>query len=162
MLWKSLTTVITATCFFAYTVFLPTIALADPPPVAPTTPTIVTLKLGEPAPFAGTLFSTKASAKLLIDLEYSSATCKIEKDRELGILQSRLQLQIDLCAATRDAQKLRFDETIKIRDGQISFLETQMRPSPWYESGEFWFAVGLLGGVLITIGAGYAIGQTNK
>ena len=123
MLWKSLTTTITATCFFAYTVFLPTMALADPPTNAPDTP---------------------------------------EKDRALGMLRSNLQLKIDLCAASRDAQKFRFDETLKIRNGQISFLESQLKPSPWYESGEFWFAVGLVGGVLITIGAGYAIGQANK
>ena len=162
MLWKPLTTTITAICFFAYTVCLPTMALANPPPRAPDTPSIVTLKLGDTAPFSGTLFNTKAAAKLLIDLEYSSATCKLEKDRELGILRSNLQLRIDLCAASRDAQKFRFDETLKIRNGQISFLESQLKPSSWYESGEFWFAVGLLGGVLITIGAGYAIGQANK
>ena len=162
MQWKSLTTAITLICFFAYIVFLPTIALADPPPAAPPTPTIVTLKVGEPAPFSGTLFSTKAAAKLLIDLEYSSETCKLEKDRELGILRSKLQLQVDLCIASRDAQKLRFDETLLIKTGQISFLESQLKPTPWYESGEFWFAVGLVGGVLITVGAGYAIGQANK
>jgi hypothetical protein len=162
MLWKPLTTTITVICFTAYTVFLPTMALADPPSVAPDTPSIVTLKLGDPAPFDGTLFNTKAAAKLLIDLEYSSSTCKLEKDRELGILRSNLQLKIDLCYASRDAQKFRFDETLKIRNGQISFLESQLRPAPWYESGEFWFAVGLLGGVLITVGAGYAIGQVSK
>ena len=162
MLWKHLTTTITAICFFAYTVFLPTMAYAEPPAGAPDTPSIVTLKAGDPAPFAGTLFNTSAAAKLLIDLEYTAETCKLEKDRALGMLRSNLQLKIDLCAASRDAQKFRFDETLKIRNGQISFLESQLKPSPWYESGEFWFAVGLVGGVLITIGAGYAIGQANK
>jgi hypothetical protein len=161
MQWKFLTAHITAVCFFAHITLLPTLAFSEPT-ATPSTPEIVTLKQGETAPFAGTLFNTRAATKLLIDLEYSSETCKLEKEREIGIFGSKLQLQIDLCVATQDSQKFRFDETLKIRDGQISFLESQIRPPPWYESGEFWFAVGLVGGILITIGAGYALGQANR
>ena len=67
--------------------------------------------------------------------------------------------------ASRDAQITALNEQmatrLQIRDDQIEFLTTNLRPTPWYESGEFWFAMGLVGGVLITVGAGYAIGQAN-
>ena len=50
----------------------------------------------------------------------------------------------------------------KVKDEQIDFLGEQIKPVVWYESGEFWFAMGVVGGILITIGAGYALGQTNR
>ena len=68
--------------------------------------------------------------------------------------------------ASRDAQLVALNEQmtvrLQIRDDQIEFLSTNLKPQRWYESGEFWFAMGLVGGVLITVGAGYAIGQANR
>jgi hypothetical protein len=158
--FKRTVSIITSVAFFAATM-MSSVAWSAPPAPAGSGPKITTLNLGDPAPFAGTLFNTQASAKLLIDLEFNLETCRVETDRKLGLLRSELQLNIDLCQASRDALQFRFDETIKIKQGQIQFLEQQMKPSPWYESGEFWFAVGLIGGVLITVGAGYALGQTK-
>ena len=51
---------------------------------------------------------------------------------------------------------------IRVRDEQITFLTNQIRPRQWYESGEFWFGVGALAGVLVTVAAGYALGLANN
>ena len=51
---------------------------------------------------------------------------------------------------------------MQIKTEQIDFLQDKIKPAAWYESGEFWFAMGVVGGILITIGAGYALGQANK
>jgi len=118
---------------------------------------IVTLKEGEPAPFDGTLFSTEAAARLLVDLETNKEMCEIECTKKLDTQSAQLQLEIDIMQASRDALKLRFDETMLIRDSQINFLERQVTKPKI--PAEVIFAIGVLSGVALTIGSAYAIGQ---
>jgi len=154
---KFFVSLITVICFACYSCILPGIALADGPPEK-----IATLKKNERAPFAGTLFSTTAAAKLLIDLEYNEETCLLEKQRELSLLRAELQLKLDLKTAEFDSLKLRHSEILVIKNDQLKFLQDQIKPSAWYESGEFWFVVGVVGGIALTMGAGYALGQIDN
>lgn len=145
--------------FTVYSVTVPTIAYADDSP--PEEEKVVTITQGQPAPFTGTLFNTTAAARLMVDLEFTQQTCKVETDRQLGLLRSELQLQIDLCTARSESLQLRHTEILQIKNDQIEFLERQLKPRPWYESTEFGIAVGVVLGVAITVGAGYALGQIN-
>jgi hypothetical protein len=122
---------------------------------------VVTIKEGEPAPFSGTLFNTHASARLLINLEFTQETCRIETDRQLGLISSALQLKIDLCSARNEALMLRHTDILLIKNDQIDFLEKQFKPRPWYKTTEFGIVMGVVLGIGITIGAGYALGQIN-
>ena len=45
---------------------------------------------------------------------------------------------------------------------RIKFLEKRWTTTPWYESGELWFSVGIVSGILITIASGYALSQIPK
>mgnify|MGYP001438696450 CR=1 FL=1 len=146
--------------FTVYSITIPTIAYADDTPT-PQEEKVVTIKQGDPAPFTGTLFNTPAAARLMIDLEFTQQTCKVETDRQLGLLRSELQLKIDLCTARTDALQLRHTEILQIKNSQIEFLERQLKPQPWYQSTEFGIAIGVVLGVAITVGAGYALGQVN-
>ena len=153
---------LTITAFLSYSILLPTYAYADEPVTEDPAPEqVTTLRLGDPAPFSGTLFSTSAAARLLTDLEFSEEACKIETDRQLSLQGAQLQLRIDTITASRDALQFRYNETEALRLSQIEFYQENLRPTPWYESGEFWFGMGVVGGVLITIGAGYALGQVS-
>ena len=159
MLRSGIRTVAIGVCFFflAYTI-APQYAYAD----EPGNKSIVTLQKDECAPFTGTLFSTAAAAELLVDLETHKTQCDLQKDQALSFLGAELQLKIDLKQAAFDALKYKHDNTLVIKNDQIAFLQKQVKPSAWYESGEFWFAMGIVGGILITISAGYAIGQAGK
>ena len=145
--------------FTFYSITIPTIAYADDTP--PADERVVTIKKGDPAPFSGTLFNTPAAARLMVDLEFTQATCKVETDRQLGLLRSELQLKIDLCGARNEALMLRHSEILLIKNDQINFLEKQFKPQPWYKTTEFGIVVGVVLGIGITIGAGYALGQIN-
>jgi len=118
---------------------------------------IATVTEGQPAPFDGTLFNTEAAARLLIDLEFSQEACQIETTRQLQLQEAQFHLEIDVLQASKDSLQLRFDETLLIRDDHILYLEkkiTKKKVPP-----EVVFAIGVLSGVALTIGAGYAIGQ---
>lgn len=122
---------------------------------------MLTLHVGEEAPFDGTLFSVAAAARLLADLELTQARCDLEVGRRVRLSEAEMQLRIDTERARFEALEYRHTELMRIRDQQIEFLTGQLRPEQWYESGEFWFVIGLLSGVALTVAAGYAVGQAN-
>ena len=123
---------------------------------------VATLKKGQHAPFAGTLLSPAAAAKLLTDLKFTNEQCKLKTDRALSLLSANLTLKIDTLQIKLDTQKQLNADLLAIKDKHIEYLQSAVKPASWYESGEFWFAVGLIGGILVTVGAGYAIGQAGK
>ena len=142
--------------FSVHVVILPLDVLAEDAP-----PKVATLKAGDVAPFEGTLFSTEAAAKLLVDLENQSKKCDIEKNKGLDLLRAQMQLTIDNKVAKFDALKFKHDEILKIKNNQINFLQDKLEPPAWYNSGEFWFAVGTLAGIGITVAAGYALSHVD-
>ena len=122
-------------------------------------PVMTTLRLGDPAPFPGTLFSVPAVARLLADLEFTQEKCDIQVSARIRLTEANMQLQIDTERARFTALEYRHTEIMRVRDDQIQFLTKQHRPESWYESGEFWFGLGSVVGVIITVAAGYALGQ---
>ena len=126
---RKLTSFITIISFFVYSTVIPSIAYAEDPPVQdpPTIERVTTLQLGDPAPFAGTLFSTTAAARLLTDLQFTQQQCQLETTRQLGLQEARLQLQIDTLTASRAALQLRYDETLVLKNNQITFLEEMLQ-----------------------------------
>jgi hypothetical protein len=156
---------ITLISFTVYMCVVPTVAYASEPDTAPAVDNpyglVTTLRLGDPAPFDGTLFSVPAAARILTDLEFTQAQCELQINRRLLLQKSEFQLQLDTQFARYTALELRHGELMLLKTQQIDFLTENYQPRKWFESGEFWFAMGVVGGVLITVGAGYAIGQAN-
>ena len=117
----------------------------------------------------GTFLDKPAAANLLVGLQNVESLWEVELKRVLSYNNACWQWRLSLAQAevtSKDAQiaALTGEMTtrLQIRDEHIEFLNQNNRPDRWYESGEFWFAMGLVGGVLITVGAGYAIGQANQ
>ena len=143
------------------------VALAETPapPVETTSLSagkISQLSKGQRAPFAGVLLSNDAAARLYADIKFSEDECRLKLNKELQTLSIKLNAEIQALTLRLDVETKRTESLIKIKDERINFLEKNFKPSPWYESGEFWFAMGVIGGILITVGAGYAIGQAGK
>jgi len=118
---------------------------------------IATVEEGQAAPFDGTLFNTEAAARLLIDLEFSQEACQIETTKQLQLQAAQFHLEIDVLQASKDSLQFRFDETLAIRNDHILYLEKQITKPKIPK--EVIFAIGVITGVGLTIGAGYAIGQ---
>lgn len=162
------------TVFTLFSSILPTSLYAQDrtprPPVASSSPPsssdsddemVYTLRMGEAAPFAGTLFSISAAARILTNLEFTQETCNLQINEKLRLSEANMQLRIDTERARFDALQYRHTELMRVRNDQIQFLTEQYRPRPWYQKGDFWFGVGTVTGVLITIAAGYALGLAN-
>lgn len=118
---------------------------------------MVTLREGAPAPFDGTLLNVPAAARILTDLRLREEECRVETNRRLGILEANMQLRIDTETARREALQYRHDQLVSIKDEQIRFLTENMRSPSWYQTGEFWYALGVVSGIAITIISAYAL-----
>jgi hypothetical protein len=152
-------------------VWTPMIAYAEDTPPAPVPKVdlgkvdlgkVSQLRKGQHAPFAGVLLSDDAAARLFADIKFSERECQLRLTRELKINTLQLTSQIDMLKLRIDIETTRSTGLLQVRNERIKFLEKNWRPTPWYESGEFWFSMGVVGGILITIGAGYALGQVTK
>ena len=123
---------------------------------------ITTLRQGQKAPYAGTLFNTSAAAKLQVDLQFTEETCKLETDRQIGLLRSKLSLDIDLLKAQLKSEKTLYLDTLRIKNKQIQFLEGYSLERKWHSSNEFWLVTGLVSGIIVTAIAGWSLGQANN
>ena len=136
---------------------LPVVAYAEEPEQK-----ITTIRKGQPAPYTGTLFNTAAAARLQVDLQFTEASCRIETDRKLGLLRSKLQLDVDLLKAQLSSQQQLHQDVLRIKNDQIKFLEGYSLETKWYDSNEFWLVTGLVAGIAVTAIAGWSLGQANN
>ena len=143
---------ITIFSFLNYVLFVPTVAYADEE--------IATVEKGETVPFDGTLFSTAASAKILVELENNKEACLIECNKVTEQKIAELQLQYDILKASRDAIQLKYDETLVIKNGQIDFLQKQVQ-KPKIPT-ELTFVLGVVAGVGLTMGSAYALKKPDS
>lgn len=117
---------------------------------------------GEEVPFDGVLLSAEAAATLFGDLKFSQKECQLRLDKELKLNTEMLTAQIDLFKLRLDIEQTRSHDLMVIKNERIEFLEENWKPTPWYQAGEFWLAIGVVAGVLITVGAGHAVGQASN
>jgi len=117
----------------------------------------------------GTLLDKPAAASLLVSLQNVENLWQIELNRVLSYNNACWQYRLSLAQAEVTSRDTRIvaltdemNNRLRIRNEHIDFLNQNNRPTRWYESGEFWFAVGLVAGIGLTVGAGYALGQANN
>lgn len=123
---------------------------------------VTNLSKGERAPFPGILLSDAASAKLFADLKFTEKECQLRLTRELEIVSITSRTHIDALTLRLQVETERTEKLLDIKDSRIEFLEENWRPQPWYESGELWFGMGVVGGVLITVGSAYALSHAAR
>lgn len=120
------------------------------------------LRKGQHAPFAGVLLSDTAAARLFGEIKFSERECNLRLSRELKINTLQFTSQLDALKLRLDIENTRTTALLGVKDERVKFLEKNWRPTPWYESGEFWFSMGIVSGILITVASAYALGQAAK
>ena len=131
----------------------------DPSPVSELE-LVSTLNEGDVAPFSGTLFSTAAAAKLLAELELNDESCQIAINKEVSLVEARYQLDIDNLNARIVSLDESYTQRIAIKDNLIDFLDQQLAKSS-RPRNELWFAIGVVGGVVLTGTAAWSMGQIS-
>ena len=132
----------------AFLVFYPVVSYAEEP-----TP----IKEGEPAPFDGVILTTENAAELLLTLEQQQTRCQARIDFAVTTATNAKQLELDTCNSNLLIRTELFDTQLTGYRDYNQFLEERiLKPKI---PPEVVFIIGIVAGVGITIGAGYAINQ---
>ena len=124
--------------------------------------TVTELNSGQRAPFKGILLSEDAAANLFANLKLTETDYQLRLKKELDISAVMFNAQLEVFKLRLDVEATRTKDIILIKNERIQFLESNFTPPAWYESGEFWFAMGIVGGIAITAVSAYALGQASK
>lgn len=136
-------------------VFYPVVSYAEEPAADP-----VPISSGDPAPFSGVLFSTLKAAQLTARLEAQQSLCDARVKKEVDTAVSVVQLRLDNCSSSRTVLEDMYKTQIQSQKEYITFLEKKTAEPKL--SREIVFIIGVVAGVGITIGAGYAMHQAAQ
>ena len=121
---------------------------------------IVTLKKNDPAPFSGTLFSTSAAARVAIELENSETTCGLKIGEAVEKQKAYDQFQLDLKQASLDACLQKYTVVVDLKQNQIDGLTEQLKKNTGPQPA-WWFAGGVVGGIVVSLATAYAYSQIS-
>ena len=141
----------TCFAFLLQALITPTLAFADEE--------VTTLQVGDPAPFAGTLFNTEATARMLAELQLTEASCDLRIGIAVEKKEAEMQLSIDQLQIRLDTSTEIFNQRLEIRDSQIQFMEKELTRVKVHPA---WFFVGgIVVGSLTAIGTAAAMNQVS-
>ena len=121
---------------------------------------VVTLDEGEPAPFAGTLLSPDAAAKILATTESDLELCIIESGRDLALQTASSDLALKNKEAELVACHLRLTEMTRVYEHQIEYLEKRAVTPEWVKP--VIFIGGVLAGVAIVSLSAHVLNQIEN
>ena len=117
------------------------------------------LDKGDKAPFDGTLFSPEATAIILNDASSSDLKCdlRVQKEKELALAKCKKNYDLTVNNLNSEIQKNEVRLTQKDKE-----IESLKKIASKNDYNLLWGVGGVVGGVLITLGAVYAVGALTK
>jgi len=140
-------------------VFVASTAVASPATTS-TTSTFTFLNKNDRAPFAGTLFSIEATAKLLAEKETAEQECKLKIKYETDKLQAKCARDFDLISSELQIEKKKYNIIVAAQDEEIERLQKIALGSNDYDL--FWFGGGVLLGVVTSVAIFFAAAEIVK
>ena len=123
---------------------------------------VTSLVEGETAPYTGILLDTIASSKMLIDNKYVKLELELQLRKEFAKDLAEKRLAFDLLKVEYNSLKKIHDETIKIKDEQITMLNDALRDEISGDYSEWWLAGGLVLGIVLSVAIFYASVEVAK
>ena len=128
-------------------------ALANPAEPTP-------IKQGDPAPFNGVLIPTLKAAEMTARLEQSESLCIARVDSAVAAAVNQKQFLLNNCESSKKIMDDLYNSRLKAQTNYSDFLEKRVT-APGL-SKEWVFIIGIVAGVGITIGAGYAMAEAGR
>jgi len=124
-------------------------------------PQFTQLELGDPAPFAGTLFNPTATAQLIADREFRLTDCDLRVNYQINLLTAKRDLEYNLLQVRYDSLEERSTALSTLRDQEITDLREVVRKHPNRHSHWF-FAGGFIVGAATSIAIFFAAREINQ
>ena len=127
-------------------IFLLSLAFAD-------IPEYTYLEAGMEAPFSGRLFNDAASQLLADQVANATDRCQIEMDYQVGITLAEKEEEIRKLKSSHKFEVQILEAEVKALEARIEGLEELKTPP----KKKFWFSLGLISGIGITIAIAQAV-----
>jgi hypothetical protein len=138
--------------------------LASPNPPSPSASSSLgrttTLNEGDPAPFSGTLLDSRATARMIAELQFNRATCNLRVSEAVERRAAIMQLSIDQLQIRMDTNNQIFTRRLEIKDSQIQFMDRELNRSTIHPA--WWIVGGIVVGAGIALGSFAAAGQFSQ
>ena len=132
--------------FFIFLLLACPVAHAEEPIFTP-------VQEGDVVPFDGRLFNDAAIAKLLVDKKFEHKQCELRVEYEIGLMRTEEQYKYDILLAKSEADDMRLNELINIREEENIYLREQIKPP----RNSWWLAGGFIAGAATAIGIMHAV-----
>jgi hypothetical protein len=123
---------------------------------------VLTLKMGAPAPWTGTLMSAGAAAKIISTIDFKERECEANRRHALAAAQNKFDFEKRLLDAEITTFRVYHEGVVKSKDKHIQDLvdiKTAPLPTemPFYKTPAAYLTYGLLSGAAITLAGAYFI-----
>lgn len=122
---------------------------------------LVYIGKGEATPWAGILFDIAAATKLKIDKQFMTLKFKLELDLVKKQLAAEHTLKLSKLQLKHDTLKSKTDSLLKIKSEEITRLQELVKKNP-NDYTHWWFAGGIIAGILLSMGIYFAAAEANK
>ena len=116
-------------------------------------PEFTSLEKGEEAPFAGRLFNDAALAQLIVEKRFEGKECQLRVEYEVDLMKVHEKYKYDILSATCEADDMRLNELINIKDDENERLRQLIKPP----NNGWWLAGGFIAGAATSIGIMFAV-----
>jgi len=164
MIGKNKFTKILAVLLSMIMIYIPTVAYAaqtDPDDSLAINGKITYLGKGIRAPFRGVLFDIVAATKLKLDKQFAKQRFQLELKLQKGLLTSEFTLKLGVIQAKYDALQGKHTSLLKIKNQEITRLQDLVKKNP-NDHTHWWFAGGVIAGILLSIGIFFAATEISK
>jgi len=122
---------------------------------------LVYIGKGESTPWAGILFDIPAATKLKLDKQFMTLKFKLELDFMKKRLTAEHALSLSKLQLRHDTLKSKTDSLLKIKSEEILRLQELVKKNP-NDYTHWWFAGGIIAGILLSMGIYFAAAEANK
>jgi len=116
---------------------------------------VTSISLGEEAPFSGILLDSIAGAKFIAKSKYSAIEIELRLKKDFQVQLATKQLAINLLQVQHDTLRNTHEQLMVQKENEIIQLNEIVKDEI-DDHSHWWFAGGIVAGVLLSIGIFYA------
>ena len=124
-------------------------------------PKVTDVQKGQPAPFTGTLLNPSAAAQIIADKENTKAECKLQYDYIKQREKAKCDLLLGIANTSLTAANKKYEAILQIKGDEIQRLQDIALDTPGDHS-IWWFAGGVVAGILVSIGVFYVAVEAQR
>tara|TARA_R100000152_G_C6781599_1_gene216459 strand:+ start:5931 stop:6395 length:465 start_codon:yes stop_codon:yes gene_type:complete len=122
---------------------------------------ITALSINQKAPYAGILLDPVAAAKINTDKKYSLMESQLKLDYETKKLNAEHSLELSTLQAKYDSLKESTDSILMLKSQEIERLQ-EIASENSNDYTALWVSLGIISGVLLSLGVFYAAVEVQK